>query len=88
MARKGIAPWANNAGQIGTPSLMWQQICGKEIYGDSLGGNLAKKTVAGIAAGSDGIDVTYASGTVQNVAVKSVLGLSVVDGQICVTYNA
>ncbi len=88
MARKGIVPWENNAGQLGTSTLMWQQICSKEFYGDSLGGNLAKKVVAGIAAGNDGIDTTYADGTVKNIALKSVLGLSVVDGQICITYNA
>lgn len=88
MARKGIVPWENNAGQLGTSALRWQQVCAKEFYGDSLGGDLAKKVVAGVAAGTDGIDVTYANGTVKNVAVKSVLGLSVVDGQICVTYNA
>ena len=26
MARKGIAPWENGAGQIGTPDLKWKQV--------------------------------------------------------------
>ena len=69
MARKGIVPWENNAGQLGTPDLLWQQICGKEIYGESLGGELAKNVVASVSAGNSGLDVAYADGASTSITV-------------------
>ena len=70
MARKGIVPWENNTGQLGTPDLLWQQICSKEIYGESLGGELAKNVVASISDGNSGLDVTYADGTSKSITVS------------------
>lgn len=69
MARKGIVPWENDAGQLGTPDLRWQQVCGKEFYGDSLGGELAKNVVSGVTASESGLDVAYADGTSKSVTV-------------------
>lgn len=69
MARKGIVPWENNTGQLGTPDLLWQQICGKEIYGESLGGELAKNVVSGVSASDSGLDVAYADGTSKSITV-------------------
>ncbi len=69
MARKGIVPWENDAGQLGTADLRWQQVCSKEFYGDSLGGELAKNVVSGVTASDSGLDVAYADGTSKNVTV-------------------
>ena len=71
MARKGIAPWEDNAGQVGTPTKRWKQVCANEFYGDSLGGEVAKKTVASVTKEDDSLVVKYADGTIQSYPVDS-----------------
>ena len=70
MARKGIAPWENGAGQIGTPELKWKQVCTNEIYADTLGGEIAKNTVAHITKNDDAISILYADGTKSSIMGK------------------
>ncbi len=71
MARKGIAPWENGAGQIGTPELKWKQVCTNEIYADTLGGEIAKNTVAHITKNDDAISILYADGTKEDIVVEA-----------------
>ena len=71
MARKGIAPWENGVGQIGTPEVKWKQICANEIYADTLGGAIAKNTVAHITKNDDAISILYADGTKEDIIVEA-----------------
>lgn len=71
MARKGIAPWENGAGQIGTPELKWKQVCTNEIYADTLGGEIAKNTVAHVTKNDDAISILYADGTKEDIVVEA-----------------
>nr|DAU51115.1 MAG TPA: hypothetical protein [Caudoviricetes sp.] len=71
MARKGIAPWENGAGQIGTPEVKWKQVCTNEIYADTLGGAIAKNTVAHVTKNDDAISILYADGTKEDIVVEA-----------------
>lgn len=71
MARKGIAPWENGAGKIGTPELKWKQVCTNEIYADTLGGEIAKNTVAHVTKNDDAISILYADGTKEDIVVEA-----------------
>ena len=71
MARKGIAPWEDGAGQLGTPELKWKQICTNEVYADTLGGAIAKNTVAHITKNDDAISILYADGTKEDIVVEA-----------------
>ncbi len=71
MARKGIAPWEDGAGQIGTPEVKWKQVCTNEIYADTLGGAIAKNTVAHVTKNDDAISILYADGTKEDIVVEA-----------------
>ena len=51
--------------------MKWKQVCANEIYADTLGGEIAKNTVAHITKNDDAISILYADGTKEDIVVEA-----------------
>lgn len=86
MARKGIVPWENGKGELGTEDLKWGSVNATTISGDTvnaktinaaaLGGALTGSVVSSVTRADDGLVVTLADGTATTLPIlgETVLG--------------